>query len=145
MELAPEVVKQLTQLVGKDPTLGRGRLVKMTGLTRRQVERFLRTRTSQTPSPGQASPQALPLKEFVGRYDYAGMMRSAIQRLCRKAFLPDSAMRVESGIPIGAYRAVADLPEFRQCQIKSHDGTWWSTSANAEKVRKETQKWGIRR
>lgn len=136
----------LTGLIKENPTFGRYKLIELTGFSRHRVEKFLREYKAAKPRGDDAHPvRSVPVSQFVGRYDYAGMIRATLNRLCRRAFIPDSTMRIESGVPAMAYRAVADLPEFRECQVKSHDGIWWSTESNAAQVRKETQKWGIRR
>ncbi len=156
MTLTKNEQARVNDVLSSNPKFGRGRLAAATGISRYRISEYLKTLTpGQIPPAVQTldaplqeeivRPDALSVKDFVGRFDYAGLLRKTIGRLCRSSFVSDAAIRAESGIPPASFRLVAEQPEFKRCQIKHRDGTWWSLEKNADVVRKEIQKWGVQR
>lgn len=150
----------------ENPTIGWRRLSRLTGCTPSSAEAWLKrqrrgggegaasvaTATTSLPE-GQEAPApksardagvtGIPIAEFKGRFDYEGMLRETIAKLCKSSFVADVDIRARCGIPIPAFRTVASLPEFVACQIKDAGTVFWSTKENADEVRSAARKWGV--
>jgi hypothetical protein len=139
----------MESVYAKNPTIGRDRLAREAKVIESQARWFIHEKkkadkTTQ-PVPETKPGSSVSVKDFVGKFDYAGLLRRTINRMCRTSFVSDAVVRSESGIPPASFRLVAEQPEFKQCQIKDRDGIWWSTEKNTGLVRKEAQKWGVQR
>ena len=146
----------MESVYAKNPSIGRSRLARAAQVPESQARWFIRGKKKgdaaqpNKPIISCILPEGKPgssvsVKDFVGKFDYAGLLRRTINRMCRTSFVSDVVVRSESGIPPASFRLVAEQPEFKQCQIKDRDGIWWSTEKNTGLVRKEAQKWGVQR
>jgi hypothetical protein len=120
------------------------RAARALGTSRRRLRGVLAKSTlpASAPSPSQ---DGISASAFIGRFDYPGKLRAVVSRLCRARFISDSRIRAESEIPPVAYRAVAEQPEFRACQIKEGGQIWWSSKENVSAAREQAKKWGIQK
>ena len=145
-------------LFAENPGIGRRRMVAARGCAGFMAERILRglragaRRARPAPAePGKgAEPRkpersgvGIPVKEFGSRYDYEAKLRGVLREFCRDRFVSDADIRERCDIPIPAFRTVADLPEFRACQIKDRGTVFWSLKANVDVVRLLARRWGI--
>lgn len=151
-------------LFAENPGIGRRRMVAALGCSGFMAERILRElragprRARPAPAgPGKgpdpvkgAEPRkpersgvGIPVKEFGSRYDYEAKLRGVLREFCRDRFVSDADIRERCDIPIPAFRTVADLPEFRACQIKDRGTVFWSLKANVDEVRQLARRWGI--
>ena len=97
-----------------------------------------------TPGSTELKPKTrVSVSDFCGRFDYAAKLREVVGKLCRNQFVAEVDIRANCDIPVTVFRHVADLPEFRSCQIKDGGTTWWSTAANVETARRNAKQWGI--
>jgi len=132
-----------------NPDAGYRRLARLAGVTPYQAETYMKAggkvKVVDTPAPVSTAPKAVSLTAMLGRFDFTAQLRASVARLCKNGFVSDAQMRAESGIPLTVYRTVADMPEFKACQVKDNGVVWWGTADNANKVRAEARKWGIQR
>ena len=139
----------MESVYAKNPSIGRSRLARAAQVPESQARWFIKQKKgagkAAQPIPETKSGSSVPVKDFVGKFNYAGLLRGTVNRLCRSSFVSDAVIRSESGVPPASFRLVAEQPEFKQCQIKDRDGIWWSTEKNTGLVRKEAQKWGVQR
>jgi hypothetical protein len=162
-----------TAAYAKDPTIGARKVMNASGCTRFAADAFLKTaRTKdvelrplakgtilkpedQTPAypptkwvnavgkPDATAMKGISVKEFKGRFDFEAKLRRTIKELCKDQFVSDADVREHCDIPIPAFRSVADLPEFKACQIKDRGTVFWSVKENVDEVRQQARKWGI--
>ena len=146
----------LEEAANANPGIGRRRLMALTGRTAYACEKFLEERNgtklssvcgqkgpeSET-TPGKAEPVGVPVKKLLARFDFEAKLAKTIKDLCADRFVSDADIRSECGIPAGAYRDVAGLPQFQKCQIKDGGTLWWSSEENVDKVRAAARKWRI--
>ena len=137
-------LERMEEVYAKHPGIGRTLLMRLSGARKYGAEKFLHEKKGSCAGVEPTKGSTISVKSFVEKFDYAGLLRKTINRLCRREFVSDTAMRAESGIPPASFRLVAEQPEFKECQFKSREGTWWSTKSNIELVRKEAHKWGVK-
>jgi hypothetical protein len=167
-----EQAKLAIKMIKADPEIGRRKLSAALGCPSHIVEKFLvrwKAGTKDTPDelvamfatrayrstrsmavtpPGTNDPSqvaGVSVREFVGRFDYAGKLRKLLKETCSNAFVPDSEIRALSGISIPSFKLAASLPEFKACQIKEGGTLYWSTKNNVDQVRAQANKWGVQR
>lgn len=154
----------LEQAALANPGIGRRRLMALTGRTAYACEKFLQAingvkapgkLSSKLSSvygqkgpeceaaPEKAMPVGVPVKKFLARFDFESKLAKTVKDLCADRFVSDADIRSECGIPAGAYRDVAGLPQFQKCQIKDGGTLWWSSEENVDKVRAAARKWRI--
>jgi len=168
MAMTQEQNKLAASVYAKDPKVGARKLMRLGRCTRYAADQFLKEaragglekdpygyRLVTDPNPmrfktGPKKPEAaagkpagVSVKEFKGRFDFEASLRRTIKELCRDQFVPDAAIREHCDIPIPAFRSVAELPEFKACQIKDRGTVFWSIKENVDEVRQQARKWGI--
>ena len=154
--------KTLEQAVKENPGIGRRRLMALTGRTGWACEKFLEgirkgcpaaegpidnlyRRTTSDGRVPYTDRSGIPVKEFMGRFDYESKLRKTVKALCRGCFVSEHDIRSNCGIPIPSFKAVAEMPEFKKCQVKDEGVTWWGTAENVAAVRAEARKWGVQK
>lgn len=149
------MVAEAAALFAENPGIGRRRMTAALGCSGFMAERILRgLRAGARPAPAEPGKGAelrkpersgvgIPVKEFGSRYDYEAKLRGVLREFCRDRFVSDADIRERCDIPIPAFRTVADLPEFRACQIKDRGTVFWSLKTNVDEVRQLARRWGI--
>lgn len=152
------MVAEAAALFAENPGIGRRRMTAALGCSGFMAERILRGlragARAARPAPAEpgkgAEPRkpersgvGIPVKEFGSRYDYEAKLRGVLREFCRDRFVSDADIRERCDIPIPAFRTVADLPEFRACQIKDRGTVFWSLKTNVDEVRQLARRWGI--
>lgn len=159
-----------TEAYAKDPTIGARKVMNACGCTRFAADAFLKTarigglekdpygyKLAADPSPlkfkldpkavaGKSDATAMKgisVRDFKGRFDFEAKLRRTLKELCKEQFVSDADVREHCDIPIPAFRSVADLPEFKACQIKDRGTVFWSVKENVDEVRQQARKWGI--
>ena len=140
----------LEQAVQENPGIGRRRLMALTGRTGWACAKYLEGTRKGCPAQDRTAvtiqnPTGIPVKEFMGRFDYESKLRQTVKRLCRNCFVSEHDIRANCGIPIPSFKAVAEMPEFKKCQVKDEGVTWWGTAENVAAVRAEARKWGVQK
>lgn len=156
MAMTQEQQALAESVYAKDPTTGARKLMRLTRCTRWSADVFLnnmRTGTTEAArgkaplrivfTPKDATPKGVSVKEFKGRFDFEASLRRTIKELCKDQFVADADIRERCDIPIPAFRTVAELPEFKACQIKDRGTVFWSIKENVDEVRLQARKWGI--
>lgn len=156
MAMTQEQQALAESVYAKDPTTGARKLMRLARCTRWSADKFLNNmRTGKTEvergktplrivfTPKDTSPKGVSVKEFKGRFDFEASLRRTIKELCKDQFVADADIRERCDIPIPAFRTVAELPEFKACQIKDRGTVFWSIKENVDEVRLQARKWGI--
>lgn len=144
MAMSKEQLRKAQEAFDADHKIGRRRLVKLVRCSDYSADAFLKSRRSGNwDGKGEGATTGVPVKEFTARFDYEGVLRATIKRLCSDRFVADADIRRESGVTPSAFRAAASLPEFAACQIKDGGVTWWSTRKNVDEARAQARKWGV--
>jgi hypothetical protein len=110
---------------------------------RKYYARWLKSGKVTKSESAPAGVQGIRVSDFEARFDYESQLTGAIRRLCKTQFVSENDLRVESGIPVGMWRRVADLPAFSGCYIREGEKKWWSTQENVKRVNDRRKQWGL--
>lgn len=159
--LTKEQTEKAEAFYKANPDCGRKAIAKLVSCSEFAAKKFLDAVRAGKPAPtggtrynlhsapkaakavGGAKACVVPVKDFVARFDYEAKLRATLAELCGDCFVAEVDIRSACEIPIPVFRTVAELPEFRACQIKDGGVIWWSTRKNADAARANAKRWGI--
>lgn len=146
MPMTPDQKEAAEKAYAEDPGIGRRRLVAKAHCTDFAASTFLKQKHRASGSPSTGTPaRGVTVREFCGRFDFEAKLTRTIKELCRDRFVAEADIREQCDIPIPAFRTVADLPQFKSCQIRDGGVTYWSTKENVDAARQQARKWGLNR